>query len=152
MSRSTVGWVFVAVQVVLLVALVVLPNRSDWATPVWIVILSWVLSLIGGAVVLLGAGRLGRSLTPTPVPVAAGVLAKTGVYRYMRHPIYTGVLTIVAGIVLRSGSSVHALLGAVTVAFFWRKSVWEEAQLREVYDDYDEYATQVPRFLPKVSP
>lgn len=152
MSRSLVGWLFVAAQIALLVLLVLLPHRDDWSTPTWIVVLSWVLSLIGAALAFLAATRLGRSLTPTPVPVREGELATTGIYRYMRHPIYTGVLTIVAGIVLRSGSATHAVLGAMTVAFFTCKAVWEEGQLRETYSNYDEYAAEVPRFLPKVSP
>ncbi len=151
-SKAATGWLFVVLQVILLVLLVLLPQRNDWPTPTYLVVLSWILSFIGAAVVLLGAGRLGRSLTPTPVPVKSGELAMTGVYRYMRHPIYTGVLTIVAGIVLRSGSIAHALVGVLTVAFFTWKSSWEEAQLREQYSNYEEYAATVPRFLPKVSP
>jgi len=69
----------------------------------------------------------------------------------MRHPIYTGVLTIVAGIVLRSGSVIQALVGVATVAFFTVKAKWEEGQLRERYADYDSYAAEVPRFLPRIS-
>ena len=68
----------------------------------------------------------------------------------VRHPIYTGVLTIVAGIVLRSASYVHALIGVGTVLFFIVKSSWEEAQLRDAYPGYSDYAARTPRFLPKV--
>jgi protein-S-isoprenylcysteine O-methyltransferase Ste14 len=36
----------------------------------------------------------------------------------------------------------------VTVVFFDRKARWEEAQLRERYPDYAEYASRTPRFVP----
>lgn len=150
MSRSLTGWLFVAAQVVLLALLVLLPGRSDWATPTWLVIISWLLSVLGFVLVLVAAGKLGSGLTPTPVPAERGQLTETGLYGMVRHPIYTGVLTIVAGIVLRSGSIVHAVLGVATVFFFIAKSSWEEAQLREAYPGYSDYAARTPRFLPKI--
>jgi len=61
MSKSTIGWLFVAVQVAVLLAIVVLPGSDDWATPTWLVLLSWLVTLTGGALVLISASKLGRS-------------------------------------------------------------------------------------------
>ena len=59
-----------------------------------------------------------------------------------------GVLSIVVGLTLRSGSVVTLSVALVTVVFFDRKARWEEAQLRERYPDYAEYASRTPRFVP----
>ena len=147
-DRRTVGWAFVAGQVVLLVALVLLPGRDDWPTPPWVRTAGQVLVIAGFVLMIMASLRLGRGLTATPVPNARGRLITGGLYRYVRHPIYTGVLLIVAGLTLRSGSVVTLAVAVVTVVFFDRKARWEEAQLRERYPDYAEYASHTPRFVP----
>ena len=91
---------------------------------------------------------LGRSLTPTPVPVNYGALKTGGLYRFVRHPIYTGVLAIVVGLTLRSGSWISLVVAAVTVVFFTVKARWEEGQLMERYSGYAVYAAQTPRYVP----
>ena len=147
-DRRTVGWAFVAGQVVLLVALVLLPGRDDWPTPPWVRTAGQVLVIAGFVLMIMASLRLGRGLTATPVPNARGQLITGGLYRYVRHPIYTGVLLIVVGLTLRSGSVVTLAVAVVTVVFFDRKARWEEAQLRERYPDYAEYASHTPRFVP----
>ena len=147
-SRRTVGWAFVAGQVVLLVALVLLPGRDDWPTPSWVWMIGQVLVIAGFVLMIVASLRLGRGLTATPVPNRRGQLITGGLYRYVRHPIYTGVLLIVVGLTLRSGSFVTLAVAVVTVVFFDRKARWEEAQLRERYPDYAEYASRTPRFVP----
>lgn len=151
MNRTTIGWLFVVAQVLLLLLIIVAPSGDDWATPGWLTGLGWVIS-IGGVVLALAASlRLGSALTPTPVPTARGDLRTDGIYSYMRHPIYTGVLAIVVGIVVRSGSVLTALVGLVLVVFFSVKARWEEQQLRDRYSGYDDYSARTPRFVPKPS-
>jgi protein-S-isoprenylcysteine O-methyltransferase Ste14 len=147
-DRRTVGWAFVAGQVLLLVALVLLPGRDDWPTPSWVWMIGQVLVIAGFVLMIVASLRLGRGLTATPVPNARGQLITGGLYRYVRHPIYTGVLLIVVGLTLRSGSFVTLTVAVVTVVFFDRKARWEEAQLSERYPDYADYASRTPRFVP----
>ena len=75
----------------------------------------------------------------------------TGAYRFVRHPIYTGVLTIVVGLVVPSGSAVTLAIGLATIAFFNVKARWEEDRLAETYPDYRDYARTTPRFVPRPS-
>jgi len=147
-DRRTVGWAFVAGQVVLLVALVLLPGRDDWPTPSWVWTVGQVLVVAGFVLMIVASLRLGRGLTATPVPNARGRLITGGLYRYVRHPIYTGVLLVVVGLTLRSGSFVTLAVAAVTVVFFDRKARWEEGQLREHYPEYAAYASRTRRFVP----
>lgn len=148
MSRRTIGWLWVAGQVVLIVALVVLPGRDDWPTPSWVWATGQLLVVGGFAVMLASSLGLGRGLTPTPVPREQGHLVTGGLYRWVRHPIYSGVLLVVVGLTLRSGSFVTLAVGVVTVVFFAYKARWEEQQLRERYEDYALYAAVTPRFVP----
>ncbi len=148
MDRRALGWTFVAIQVVLLVTLVVLPGRDDWPTPRWVWMTGQVLVIGGLGLVVAASLGLGTSLTATPVPRERGELVTGGLYRFVRHPIYTGVLTLVVGLTLRSGSVITLAVAVVTAVFFDRKARWEEAQLRQQYAGYDAYASHTPRFVP----
>lgn len=148
-STSAQGWLFVLAQAVLLVALVFLPGADHWPTPAGLQAVASVLVFGGFALMAVAALGLGKSLTPTPVPVSYGELHTGGLYRWMRHPIYTGVLMLVAGLALRSGNIVHAAIAVGTFLFFDRKATWEEARLAETYAGYREYALHTPRFIPR---
>ncbi|MEZ5229928.1 MAG: isoprenylcysteine carboxylmethyltransferase family protein [Acidimicrobiales bacterium] len=148
-GATILGWAFVAIQAILLVALVVLPSSDHWPTPSWLRTAGTVLVGVGLLETVVASLRLGRSLTPTPVPRERGSLATDGLYRYVRHPIYTGVLCIVAGLVAASGNVSTLAVGAVTVGFFHLKARWEEHRLAEHYPDYEAYAAVTPRFIPR---
>ncbi len=149
MNRHVTGWLFVAMQGVLLVALILLPGRDDWPTPGWLTSFGYALILGGLAIIVIASLRLGSSLTPTPVPTSRGQLTTSGFYRYVRHPIYTGVLAIVTGMTIRSGSLIGLAIGVAAFVFFNSKAEWEEARLAERYPGYEAYASTTPRFVPQ---
>ena len=148
MSKSLVGWLWVAGQAVLLGALVLWPGSDAWPRPTGLLAVAGVLFFAGLVLIAVSAFGLGSALTPTPVPTSGGRLTTSGLYRLVRHPIYTGVLATVAGITLRSGNWVHVAIAIATYLFFDRKAAWEEQQLREAYPDYDDYAARTPKFIP----
>jgi protein-S-isoprenylcysteine O-methyltransferase Ste14 len=147
-SRERIGWLFVAVQVVLLVALVLVPTGDAWPMPGWLRLGSSALVVIGLALVVVAGLGLGPALTPTPVPNGRGGLRTGGLYRFVRHPIYAGVLTIVVGLTLGTRQWLGLALGLVTLGFFNVKARWEEARLAEAYPGYRAYAARTPRFVP----
>lgn len=130
MDRRALGWVLVAVQFALLIVIVLLPHREptllSLAVGVPLIAAGIVLGLVSGR-------RLGRALTPTPVPVKDAGLRTDGPYRFVRHPIYSAILLAVTGFVIALGS-LWTLLGAVVLlAFFLVKSRWEDGLLSEEY-------------------
>jgi protein-S-isoprenylcysteine O-methyltransferase Ste14 len=147
-SEQTTGWTFVAAQAVLLVALVLMPGRNDFDLPGVLRVATDVAFWAGVVLGTAAALSLGRALTATPVPNASGELRTGGVYRFARHPIYSGVILIVVSIAARSGSWWKVALGAATIAFFVAKTRWEEHRLRERFDEYDDYAATTGRFFP----
>jgi protein-S-isoprenylcysteine O-methyltransferase Ste14 len=67
-------------------------------------------------------------------------LIRTGPYRLLRHPIYTGLLAMYLGTVLVTGERLAALGLAVAVYAYMRKIRLEEENLRVAFGaDYDVY-------------
>ena len=89
MNKTVVGWLWVAGQGVLLAALVFWPGGDAWGTPAAVLAVAGVLFFGGLGLVVISALGLGRALTPTPVPTQSGQLTTTGLYGFVRHPIYT---------------------------------------------------------------
>jgi protein-S-isoprenylcysteine O-methyltransferase Ste14 len=107
------------------------------------------LSIVAGLGLAVAAGaRLGRSLTPLPVPVTEGALVREGVYRHARHPIYGGVLLASVGWTVATGSWASLAATAALWMTFEAKSRFEERWLARRYPGYEAYARGTRRFLP----
>ena len=116
---------------------------------------SLILTLCGAGLLLIAAGcgvagavSLGRNLTPFPKPSASSTLVQTGVYKLIRHPLYTAVFCGSVGwaLVWRSWP---ALLAALALApLFDAKARREESWLRQQFPDYSSYEQRVRRFVP----
>ena len=75
----------------------------------------------------------------------------TGPYRYVRHPMYAGVIPFIVGATLLLGSWYGLLFGLILVAGIVFRAVKEEHILRVELPGYDAYMTQVRyRFIPYV--
>jgi len=76
-------------------------------------------------------------------------LVRTGPYRLVRHPIYSGILAGVLGTVLCSGTVGAALGFAIIAGALLGKLRLEEALLREAFpDEYPRYCAAVPALIP----
>ena len=74
-----------------------------------------------------------------------------GPYRWVRHPIYTGLLVALAGTALALGEWRGLLALAIAAAALWRKLGLEEALMRGQFGDaYAHYAERVPALIPFV--
>lgn len=145
-----VAWIFVLVQLILLAMVFLLPPGHTWVSPVWLVTAARILSLLGFVVLAIGLIYLGRSATPLPTPLPGGALRTRGLYRYVRHPIYSGVMALAVGAAIPSGSVWIAAAASALVLWLGIKARWEERRLRARYPDYEAYAARTPRFLPRV--
>lgn len=145
---TALAWLFVVVQFALLTLIVLLPAGSAWPVPRWLDRAAFVLELVGTAVLVAAMVNLGRSLTPLPTPIGHGVLRVGGLYRWVRHPIYSGIMALAVGAALRSASVAIAIAAGVLIGWFVLKARWEEQHLRRRYADYADYAASTPRFVP----
>jgi len=91
----------------------------------------------------------------TPAPVAPTEnLVVTGLYRYVRNPIYVAVVAIVLGQATLFGDARLLWYGAVLwLAFHLFVVVYEEPTLRETFgSEYEDYRANVPRWIPRLTP
>lgn len=147
--QQLAGWALVAVQAALLVALV-WPVAARWDPPSWLRLLGAALRVVGLVVSAAGIVGLGGSLTPSPVPKATAVLATGGLYRWVRHPIYSGLLAFALGSVLSAPHPGRAAAAVGLFALLQVKSRWEERLLTRSLAGYGDYAASVGRFLPRL--
>lgn len=130
MDRRTVGWLLVFVQFAMLVVLLLLP----WRSPSILSVVTGVALVAAGAVLGVRASqRLGRALTPTPVPIDGAGLRTTGAYERVRHPIYSAVLMGVLGFTIAIGSWWTLAWAGLILVFFLLKSRWEDRLLHAEY-------------------
>ena len=137
-------------QFILIGILVLLPGRHDWPVPVALKLVCSIATVVGLAVMVIGATGLGRGLTATPLPNAHAKLRTGGLYRYVRHPIYSGLLLTMASITLASGSVPRLLTLGVLVLLLSAKARWEETRLTQRFEGYTDYAARTPRFVPRL--
>jgi protein-S-isoprenylcysteine O-methyltransferase Ste14 len=118
-------------------------NRVD---PDWIRWLGLPLLAVGAAIAAWGVRSLGRSLTPGTEPLPDAPLVTGGAYAHSRHPIYTGVVLMLAGYTLAwSNWTLALLLGLLALGYFDSKAKAEERWLLERYPSYQAYMRQVRR-------
>lgn len=109
------------------------------------------LLLAGLAIAGFGAWQIRDSLTPYPQPIAGAELVRSGLYRWVRHPIYSGVILAFVGVALRQEDWLSLALGVLLVPFFILKATDEERRLMAAYPQYIDYANEVRhRLIPGV--
>lgn len=150
--KPSVGWALVGAQFGLLAALVVIPPGELWQRGALSLTVAGVLVGLGVVVVLFAGLRLGSSLTPLPIPKDDGELTTGGLYRFVRHPIYSGVLLSALGLVVFGASITHFLGWFLLVVVLTAKASGEERMLAQKYPTYENYAKSTGRFVPKLTP
>jgi len=117
---------------------------------------------VGGALLTLGVIGLLDSFVRfalqgigTPAPVfPTRHLVITGLYRYVRNPMYVAVLLTILGQSLILGN--RALLGyggVVFVLFYGFVLAYEEPTMRASFgSEYQSYCAEVPRWIPRFGP
>ena len=91
----------------------------------------------------------------TPAPVfPTRHLVVTGLYRYVRNPMYVAVLAVILGQSLVLGNLRVLGYGAlVALGFHLFVLAYEEPTLRKKYgEEYRAFCTNVPRWIPRLSP
>jgi protein-S-isoprenylcysteine O-methyltransferase Ste14 len=145
------GNLLVAIQFVLLAAILLFPNTTEGSLlPSWVFSFGGYLIWPGLAILAVSIFKLGPSLTASPVPKEDSTLVVTGLYKFMRHPIYTGLLITGLGLSLEAGVLPHIWFWAGLVWLLVYKSNWEEVLLAERYPEYAAYKARTGRFFPKL--
>lgn len=144
-----VAWAFVIAQAVILGLLIFLDSSFSFSFNIkQFQFIGTVFEWLGGVGILLSAITIRSSLTAVPLPKEHGKLGTTGLYKYVRHPMYTSVLLLSLGIALLSGNIIKYMLVIGLFVLFSYKARYEEHYLRLKYPGYTEYSKHTPKFIP----
>ncbi|MDH3261333.1 MAG: 2-amino-4-hydroxy-6-hydroxymethyldihydropteridine diphosphokinase [Acidimicrobiia bacterium] len=144
------GW-WVVAQVVIGAAVVLAVLLFDHTIEGgrWLGWLGAGLVVVGAAQAAFGLLHLGVSLTPYPEPLEFGQLVRGGVYRYVRHPVYGGIVLGMEGLALYEFSWVGLVVASGGGIFFWLKAGFEERRLIVKYPHYLDYRARTrARLIP----
>lgn len=72
-----------------------------------------------------------------------------GIYKYVRHPIYSGILLSMMAYAFFTASIFKFLLTVIMGVVFYYKSNNEENWMLEKYEQYRLYKRKTGRFVPK---
>lgn len=152
-SKQSRGELYVVVQAILLIALFFGPkdifglptmlNQTLW----WI---GQILFYSGIVIAIWAAILLGPNLTPLPKPKPSGELIQSGLYRFVRHPIYFGVILVCFGWASIEQNLYTLVLAIILLIFFDLKSRQEEIWLTEKFSEYAEYKITTKKLIPFV--
>jgi protein-S-isoprenylcysteine O-methyltransferase Ste14 len=108
------------------------------------------IGLLACLIMAIAAINLGKNLTPLPHPKDNSVLIQTGLYQYVRHPIYFGVLlATLAWLLIFPG--VYILAYSICLfLLFDIKARREEVWLEERFPSYKDYQARVKKLIPCV--
>ena len=129
--------------------------RMQPDTPAMSLMIGAAMAAAGLAMVIESFARFARTGGGTPAPVAPTQrLVVTGLYRYVRNPMYEGVLLLIFGqMMLFSSAALLAYGVAIWTAFHVFVVFFEEHRLqREFGEEYERYVAHVPRWIPRLAP
>jgi protein-S-isoprenylcysteine O-methyltransferase Ste14 len=109
------------------------------------------LMILGALVAISSRARLGRNWSATVQLKQDHELITSGIYRLVRHPIYTGLLALFLGDAIMVGDWRGLLAVAIVLVSFWRKLRLEETWLAQHFGEpYRLYQARTKALIPMV--
>lgn len=106
-------------------------------------------AIVGFLIALIAILQLNKNLSPFPTPKEKAVLLENGLYKFVRHPIYSGLLLLFYGYGIYVDSIYKLLISSLLLVLFYFKTNYEERLLEFKFQDYSLYKQKVGRFFPK---
>lgn len=147
-TTSDRGGNWVLGQSVLLLILVIAGPVDRAPAPPWSFWTGLALFTLAAWLGIAGVARLGRNRTPFPRPRTDSRLITTGIYAWLRHPLYTCLLLASLGWAGLFHSRAALILTLPLGLFLIAKARREERWLREQFPEYEQYRRRVAAFVP----
>jgi protein-S-isoprenylcysteine O-methyltransferase Ste14 len=122
----------------------------DWALPTWTLFGVGVALVAAGLVFTVWARRaLGANWSARVTIKESHEIVRAGPYRWIRHPIYTGILLAFLGCAIARPEWRGVVAVALVVVSYWRKLRLEERWLSETFGArYAEYRRTTWALIP----
>lgn len=142
-AKNNRGWWWLVAQTMLLLSVfaagLYFPGRP-WHS--WIPTVGMGLTVISALIGIAGCRALGRNLSALPQPASGGKLVTTGLYRWVRHPMYIGLLMLAVGWAIWCFSLVALLIALIFGVFLRSKATAEDRWLTRFYPEHRDYAAR----------
>lgn len=114
-------------------------------------LISWVLLILSLYVVITGYLLLKRKGKPDSNFENTSLLVKSGIYGYIRHPLYLSVFLLGTGVMLKNPALPQLLLGTINlIAVYFTARIEENEMITKFGDAYREYMKETKMFIPFV--
>jgi len=142
------------------IVILFLLNVTEWFQQplAWYQLISWFflflsfVPLVFGVRTLIGRGKPVAERETEPHLLAfekTSSLVTSGIYRYIRHPLYSSLLLLVWGIFFKSLSWLGVSLAAATTIFLYATARSDEKECIQFFGTkYNDYMKQNKRFIP----
>lgn len=121
----------------------------SYPLPSWLSYLSIAFVVLGLLIVVFGILSLNVNFSPFPSPRSNSSLISHGIYKYVRHPVYSGIIVALLAYALFFFSAFRVFITAGLIVVFYFKTNLEEKLLKERFVDYKDYMKRTGRFFLK---
>ncbi|MCX6255270.1 MAG: isoprenylcysteine carboxylmethyltransferase family protein [Bacteroidia bacterium] len=112
-------------------------------------IVSWILLTLSAYVVITGYLLLKRKGKPDSNFENTSLLVKSGIYGYVRHPLYLSVFLLGTGVMLKDPGSVQLAFGVINfIAIYFTARIEEKEMISKFGEDYRVYMKETKMFIP----
>lgn len=112
-------------------------------------LISWILLIVSAYIAITGYLLLKRRGNPDSNFENTSVLVKSGIYKYIRHPLYLSLFCLGTGIMLKDPQLFQIILGTVNLIAVWITSLMEEKEMISKFgEEYKNYIKDTKMFIP----
>jgi protein-S-isoprenylcysteine O-methyltransferase Ste14 len=121
----------------------------NYNAPLWLAVLGDILCGIGLAFAIWARVHLGRNWSGVPSLKEDHELITSGPYRFVRHPIYTGIIVALLGTALVLSSVFwYFFFSVLAIMFIWRIPIEERLMMETFPKQYPEYKKRTKALMP----
>lgn len=134
-----------------LILALILFNIESWFTNPFSVfqIISWILLICSIVMVIPGFYLLHKIGRPEQGIEKTTTLVKSGIYKYIRHPLYSSLILLIWGVFLKGISIVPMVIAIfATLIVVITAIVAEKENLQRFGDEYADYMHSTKMFIP----
>jgi protein-S-isoprenylcysteine O-methyltransferase Ste14 len=126
---------------------------SLWQILSWIFLFISVVLVVAGVVSLKKSGKPDKGRTDNSLYQfeKTSQLVTSGIFRYIRHPLYSSLLFLTWGIYFKQPSPILTMIAILSSALLIVTSVRDEIECIAFFGDiYSEYKSRTKRFIPYI--
>jgi protein-S-isoprenylcysteine O-methyltransferase Ste14 len=117
----------------------------------WILLFYSIYPAVAGAIQLRKAGKPGSNRDEKALYAfeKTSELVDTGIFKYIRHPLYSSLIFLTWGIFLKNTTVPLFVVALSSTAFLWLTAIFDEKEcVRYFGDTYVDYMKRSKRFVP----